>query len=67
MTDADFFVEMVSEAFTGKPQIARHRAVNALLSAEYDLGMHALSMRLKTPAEEAKEKAPQCGCASKAT
>jgi len=58
---------MVSEAFAGKPQIARHRAVNALLSAEYDLGMHALSMRLKTPAEETKEKGAQCGCASKAT
>lgn len=54
---ADFFVEVVSNHFQGKPQIARHRAVNALLAPEFERGVHALSLRLKTPAEMAREKA----------
>ncbi|PKI85625.1 hypothetical protein MVES_000473 [Malassezia vespertilionis] len=35
--ETHFFVEIVSDRFQGKPQIARHRAVNALLGAEFEL------------------------------
>lgn len=59
----DFFVDMVSASFQGKVRrsadvqtyIARHRAVNALLAPEFGQGLHALSLRLKTPEEIAKE------------
>ena len=57
---ADFFVELVSDRFQGKPQIARHRAVNALLAPEFERGVHALSLRLKTPEEIAREKTGCC-------
>ncbi len=47
---------MVSESFKGKPQIARHRLVNGMLKEEFDeKGLHALSLRLKTPEEWEKE------------
>lgn len=48
---------IVSSAFSGKTQIARHRLVNALLKDEFDAGLHALSLRLKTPEEWAREEA----------
>lgn len=40
---------------TWKPSIARHRAINSLLSPEFEQGLHALSLRAKTPAEVEKE------------
>jgi BolA-like protein 1 len=46
---------MVSEEFKGKTPIARHRLVNGLLKEEFDLGLHALSLRLKTPEEWERE------------
>lgn len=73
----DFFVEIVSDAFTGKVrrrrlmlsnvkliqlsilssqgQLARHRAINNLMADEFEQGLHALSLRTKTPAEWVKE------------
>lgn len=43
---------IVSSEFAGKTQIARHRLVNSLLKDEFDnMGLHALSLRLKTPEE----------------
>lgn len=59
-THPDFFVEVVSDQFQGKPQIARHRAVNALLASEFERGVHALSLRLKTPAEIERERTGCC-------
>lgn len=49
--ETHFYVEIISDKFTGIPQIKRHRAVNALLSQEFELGLHALSLRTKTFAE----------------
>ncbi|CAK9785678.1 unnamed protein product [Cutaneotrichosporon oleaginosum] len=49
--ETHFAVAIVSSAFEGKTQIARHRLVNGLLKDEFDMGLHALSLRLKTPAE----------------
>jgi stress-induced morphogen len=52
----DFAVHMVAPAFSGKTPIARHRLVNALLKDEFDnMGLHALSLRLKSPEEWQKE------------
>ncbi|KAL9936092.1 hypothetical protein V8E36_004934, partial [Tilletia maclaganii] len=52
--ETHFFVEIISQAFEGKTQIARHREVNNLLADEFACGLHALSIRARTPAEEAK-------------
>lgn len=55
LTHSDFAVALVSSAFSGKTQIARHRMVNSLLKEEFDAGLHALSLRLRTPQEWEKE------------
>ncbi|GFZ47890.1 hypothetical protein JCM24511_05637 [Saitozyma sp. JCM 24511] len=53
--ETHFAVALVSSAFSGKTQIARHRMVNSLLKEEFDAGLHALSLRLRTPQEWEKE------------
>ncbi|UZJ51219.1 hypothetical protein CBS101457_000539 [Exobasidium rhododendri] len=53
--ETHFFVEIVSEVFNGKGQLARHRSVNNLMADEFEQGLHALSLRTKTPAEWIKE------------
>ncbi|KDN52409.1 bola-like protein [Tilletiaria anomala UBC 951] len=58
--ETHFFVEAVSGAFNGLSSLQRHRMVHALLSDEFQRrGLHALSLRLKTPDEVEKEKAAQ--------
>ncbi|EST07469.1 BolA protein [Kalmanozyma brasiliensis GHG001] len=52
--ETHFYVHVVSDKFQGMTQIKRHRAVNALLQGEFDRGLHALSLRTKTWAEEGK-------------
>lgn len=44
-------VEIISEAFAGKPLVQRHKLVYSLLGEELDGGLHALALRTKTPAE----------------
>lgn len=61
--ETHFYVHVVSDKFQGMTQIKRHRAVNALLQSEFDRGLHALSLRTKTWAEEAKLK-PELDAAS---
>lgn len=46
-----FHVKVVSEAFRGKSLIERHRAINQLLLAEFDAGVHALAIEAKAPGE----------------
>ena len=46
-----FTVAIVSEAFAGKPPLARHRAVYSALGAMMEDDIHALSIRATTPAE----------------
>ena len=52
-------VNIVSEAFKGKMQPARHRIVYGLLKDEMaaEGGIHALQLRTRTPEEEAKANA----------
>ncbi|WRT64609.1 uncharacterized protein IL334_001542 [Kwoniella shivajii] len=54
--ETHFAIHLVSPTFNGKTSIARHRMVNSLLKDEFDnQGLHALSLRLKTPEEWEKE------------
>jgi BolA family transcriptional regulator, general stress-responsive regulator len=46
-----FHVKVVSQAFKGKSLVERHRAINHLLRAEFDAGVHALVIEAKAPGE----------------
>ena len=50
-SETHFKVVVVSAAFDGKSQLARHRQVYALLDGEMKTGMHALTVTARTPAE----------------
>ncbi|KAI5844646.1 bola-like protein [Morchella snyderi] len=52
--ETHFRLVITSAAFASKPQLARHRAVNALLKEELERegGIHALQLRTLTPEEE---------------
>ncbi|MCL7713715.1 BolA family protein [Stenotrophomonas mori] len=47
-----FNVLIVSEAFVGKGQLARHRAVYAAMGGMMESDIHALSIDARTPAED---------------
>ena len=48
----DFTVELVSPNFNDLSTIKRHRLVNSVLKEEFEeKGLHALSLKLKTPEE----------------
>ncbi|EIW71097.1 hypothetical protein TREMEDRAFT_19532, partial [Tremella mesenterica DSM 1558] len=57
--ETHFAVHIVSSEFKGLPQITRHRLVNSLLKEEFENGLHALSLRLKTPEEWKVELGPE--------
>ena len=44
-------VVMESPLFAGQGRVARHRLVNQALAAEFDSGLHALSLVLRAPGE----------------
>lgn len=46
-----FKVTLVTEQFEGKPLIARHRAVNAVLDGNIRNSIHALALHTMTPEE----------------
>ena len=47
-----YSVTVVSEVFHGQTRIARSRAVHAVLDAEFESGLHALALTLRTPDEQ---------------
>lgn len=49
--ESHFKIILVSTQFIGQARLARHRLVNSLLANEFQLGLHALSLHLFTPAE----------------
>lgn len=51
--ESHFNLHVVSAAFEGKSRLERQRAVNALLAEELAGPVHALSIRARTPAEDA--------------
>jgi BolA protein len=46
-----FTVAITSEAFSGMPPLARHRAVYAALGGMMDSDIHALAIRAREPGE----------------
>jgi BolA protein len=46
-----FRVNIVSQAFEGKSRIERHRMINAVLADHLAGGVHALALKVQTPAE----------------
>lgn len=44
-------LRLISQAFAGLSRVARQRLVYETLREEFDTGLHALSLDLKTPAE----------------
>jgi stress-induced morphogen len=51
--ETHFSVLVVAEAFRGQPRVARSRSVHEALAAEFQDGMHALALTLRTPEEHA--------------
>jgi stress-induced morphogen len=49
--ETHFNVRMAAAAFEGMSRVARSRAVNEALAAEFTGGLHALSLTLKAPSE----------------
>lgn len=49
--ETHFRVRIVSDRFSGLSRLERHRAVNALLSAELNSGVHALAIETAAPGE----------------
>ncbi|MGG5811939.1 BolA family protein [Falsiroseomonas sp. CW058] len=49
--ETHYTVTVVSPAFAGMGRVARSRAVHAVLDAEFQRGLHALSLVLRTPEE----------------
>lgn len=47
-----YSVLVVSDRFMGHGRVARHRMVHALLDAEFEGGLHALALTLRTPNEQ---------------
>lgn len=50
--ETHFKLIIVSTIFEGQNRLARQRLVNAALSGAFAQGLHAVSMVLKTPAEQ---------------
>lgn len=49
--ESHFKVVAVAASFAGQTRINRHRAINTLLQAEFDGGMHALAVHAFSPDE----------------
>jgi BolA protein len=49
--ETHYRLRMVSDAFAGLTRVARQRLVYHALREEFETGLHALSLDLKTPAE----------------
>lgn len=54
--ETHYSVLVVAPAFQGQTRIARSRAVHAVLDAEFHDGLHALTLTLRTPDEQARIK-----------
>ncbi|KAI0785617.1 bola-like protein [Abortiporus biennis] len=54
--ETHFSISIVSDAFKGKSTIQRHRIIYDALSDEFSDGLHALSLKTKTPEEISKAK-----------
>lgn len=51
--ETHYSVLLVAATFRGQNRVTRHRAVNAAVAAEFQTGLHALALVLRTPEEHA--------------
>jgi BolA protein len=49
--ETHFRLDIVSEAFSGKSRVERHRLVNEAMAEAFSTGLHALAIRARTPGE----------------
>jgi BolA protein len=49
--ETHYAVIIVSEQFTGLSRVERQRRINAALAAEFQSGLHALSLKALSPVE----------------
>jgi BolA family transcriptional regulator, general stress-responsive regulator len=49
--ETHFRLYIVSEAFSGKSRVERHRLVNEVLRGAFDRGLHAVAIQAKAPGE----------------
>jgi stress-induced morphogen len=47
--ETHFRIEIASAAFVGMSRVARERAVQKVLTEEFEMGLHALSVKALTP------------------
>jgi BolA family transcriptional regulator, general stress-responsive regulator len=52
--ETHYRLSMVSTAFAGLSRVDRQRLIYQALREEFDMGLHALSLDLKTPEEAGK-------------
>ncbi|KDQ53470.1 hypothetical protein JAAARDRAFT_39150 [Jaapia argillacea MUCL 33604] len=53
--ETHFSVAVISDAFKGRTTIQRHRMIHEALADEFAQGLHALSLKTKTPEEVSKQ------------
>ncbi len=62
--ESHFKILLVASEFEGQTRVMRQRRLNQLLKDEFEQGLHALTMRLLTPEEFAKQstkfQSPNC-------
>lgn len=51
--ETHYSVRVVTPGFAGMSRVARSRAAHEAVAAEFETGLHALSLRLLTPEEAA--------------
>jgi BolA protein len=49
--ETHFRLHIVSDAFSGKSRVERHRLVNDAVKEAFDRGLHALAIQAKAPGE----------------
>ena len=49
--ETHFRIDIVSDAFSGKSRVERHRLVNDALKGAFERGLHALAIQAKAPGE----------------
>ncbi len=49
--ETHFRIDIVSEAFSGKSRVDRHRMVNEALAEAFSRGLHALAISARAPGE----------------
>lgn len=49
--ETHFRLDIVSEAFSGKSRVERHRLVNDAMAEAFSRGLHALAIKARAPGE----------------